>query len=342
MTHPKNILIVQTAFIGDAILATAVAESLHHALPEAKIDMLVRAGNETLFVNHPFLNVLVWEKKRNKYGNLLRVIRRVRREKYNLVINLHRFASSGWVTVLSGAQETRGYSKNPLSRWFTRQYHHEIGQKGDPHFKHEIDRNYALISDLCEKHALPQLYPERALSPDQKTVIAALSPSDYICIAPASVWKTKAFPEEKWVALLNALPDYPVHILGSKSDYDLAGRMIRAAARENTFNHCGKFNLNESALLMKGARMNYVNDSAPLHLCSAVNAPVTALFCSTIPEFGFGPVRENGKIIETNEPLACRPCGLHGKKECPEGHFRCASSIQTKQLTEVLSDLNQA
>lgn len=334
MKQPRNILIIQTAFIGDAILATSVAESLHRSLPEARLTLLVRSGNESLFHNHPYLSVLVWEKKRNKYGNLLRVIRRVRRQKFDLVVNLHRFASSGWVTVFAGASETRGYSKNPFARWFSTAFPHPIGQKGDAHFLHEIERNYALISDWCSNLEPPKLYPERAVKTEQQQALNTLTAEPYYCIAPASVWQTKAYPEEKWVELVKALPNVPIHFLGSAGDGDLTGRIIRAAARPNTLNHCGKLSLNESALLMKGARMNYVNDSAPLHLCSAVDAPVTAVFCSTIPEFGFGPVRESGKVVQSTESLDCRPCGLHGKRACPEGHFRCATTIQVSQLVD--------
>ena len=69
--------------------------------------------------------------------------------------------------------------------------------------------------------------------------------------------------------------------------------------------------------------MNYVLDSAPLHICSAMNAPTTAIFCSTAPQFGFGPLAEGAIILETKLDLDCRPCGKHGHKECPKGHFRC-------------------
>ena len=79
--------------------------------------------------------------------------------------------------------------------------------------------------------------------------------------------------------------------------------------------------------------MNYVNDSAPLHIASAMNAPVTAVFCSTVPSFGFGPLRENGRVVETPEDLDCRPCGLHGHRECPKGHFRCALGIEVFRVT---------
>jgi heptosyltransferase II len=87
-----------------------------------------------------------------------------------------------------------------------------------------------------------------------------------------------------------------------------------------------------TAALMEGAQMNYVNDSAPLHIATAMNAPVTAVFCSTIPAFGFGPLNPNGRIVELTEKLDCRPCGLHGYAACPKGHFKCALEISVAQV----------
>ena len=75
---------------------------------------------------------------------------------------------------------------------------------------------------------------------------------------------------------------------------------------------------------MKNAKMNFVNDSAPLHFASAMNAPVTAIYCSTIPAFGFGPLSDISHIAEIDYKLDCRPCGLHGFKACPKGHFKCS------------------
>jgi heptosyltransferase-2 len=92
----------------------------------------------------------------------------------------------------------------------------------------------------------------------------------------------------------------------------------------------------QSAALMKDARMNYTNDSAPMHLAASVNAPVTAIFCSTVTDFGFGPLSDNSHVAEIREPLECRPCGLHGHKECPRKHFRCAYEIDMNELLKRL------
>src|SRR4051794_28787300 len=99
-----KLLVIQTAFTGDVVLATAVVEKLHSCFPAARIDFLLRKGNEGLLAHHPFLtNILVWDKKNKKKRNLLKIAMQVRREQYTHVINLHRFATSGLITLLSGA-----------------------------------------------------------------------------------------------------------------------------------------------------------------------------------------------------------------------------------------------
>lgn len=103
-----------------------------------------------------------------------------------------------------------------------------------------------------------------------------------------------------------------------------------------TVNLVGQLSFLSSAALMKGAVMNYVNDSAPMHFASAVNAPVTAVYCSTIPAFGYGPLSDESFIVETPIALYCRPCGLHGHAQCPEGHFNCAMQIHVEQLLKTL------
>jgi heptosyltransferase-2 len=104
--------------------------------------------------------------------------------------------------------------------------------------------------------------------------------------------------------------------------------IMKQAGQANVINRIGELSLLQTAALMKNAAMNYVNDSAPLHIASSVNAPVTAFFLSTITRFGFGPLSDVSKIIEAFPVPPCRPCGLHGKKSCPEKHFNCAMQIK--------------
>lgn len=325
----QKILVIQTAFIGDVVLVTGLLEDLHLQYPHAILDILVRKGNEALFNAHPFLNeVLIWQKKEDKYSNLFKIINQIRQHKYDQVINVQRFAATGLITILSGAKETIGFDKNPFSLFFTKRIKH-IFSKGD-HALHEVERNFQLLENSTGlKASNPKLYPSLI----DKAAIAVYTNQPFICIAPASVWFTKQFPVSKWISFLLELPKkYTIYLLGAHSDNPLCKEIAEALPEHQCIILAGKLNFLESAALMEKAVMNYVNDSAPMHFASAVNAPVTAIYCSTIPAFGYGPLSNNSNIVEIIEPLSCRPCGIHGKKACPETHFNCAMKITNDQL----------
>ena len=322
-------LIIQTAFLGDVVLATPLIEKLRAFYPEDTIDFLVRKGNESLLKDHPLLDeVLVWNKQEHKMRNLWGMMRKVRVRGYDYVINLQRFASSGLITVFSGAY-TIGYDKNPLSRYFTEKKPHVIGS--DPrHYIHEVQRNLSLIQGLTDAEVVrPKLYPSEG---DYKKV-AVHKEVSYITMSPASVWFTKQLAREKWVELIQSFgAEERIYLLGAPGDAGLCDGIIAEAGHAGVRSLCGQLSLLQSAALMEGARMNYVNDSAPMHLASAMNAPVTAVYCSTVPYFGFGPLSDVSRVVETPVALDCRPCGLHGYKACPLGHFKCAHTIPVELL----------
>lgn len=330
----NKILVIQTAFIGDVILATGLLESLRKRYPGARLDFALRKGNEKLFEEHPFLErVWIWDKKNGKYRDLLRVLRGIRGEKYDLLINVQRFGASGLLTALSGANSVSGFANNPFSRFFTYRTGHVLGRKGDAVFPHETERNFALIAhlpgaELCK----PRLYP--AIAHREKAALLR-GEGPYITMSPASVWFTKQWPESKWIELARSLERFRVILLGAPGDRALCERISEQIGNRARV-LAGETDFLASAAIMQGAAMNFVNDSAPLHLAGAVNAPVCAIFCSTIPEFGFGPLSDNSKLIQTKVNLACRPCGIHGRKECPKGHFQCAYSIEVEGIVQRL------
>jgi len=322
----KKYLIIQTAFIGDVILATPLVEKILSREPDARIDMLVRRGNEGLLRDHPGLNrLLVLDKESSKWRNVVAMIRQLRQTHYDELINLQRFWTTGVISLFARARRKTGFKKNPLSLFYHRRVNHTIGDG-----THEIERNLQLLDGIMDNSFIrPALYPRegdyRAVAPWQK--------GNYVCIAPASVWYTKQFLPEKWVALVNRLPDEEkIYLIGGPSDSEMCRDIVSRVSRSQVYNLAGSLSFLETAALMEKASMNYVNDSAPLHIASAMNAPVRAVFCSTVPRFGFYPVSDDGRSIEISYPLYCRPCGLHGFKSCPEGHFRCARDIDIQQL----------
>lgn len=338
----QKIGIIQTAFIGDVVLSTALIESLHAKYPLAQIDIIVRKGNEALFSEHPFIHeVIVWDKQKAKYANWLKVLQQLRAQQYDALINVQRYAATGLWTALSKAKIKIGFDKNPFSFLFTHKVKHEAMQLG----LHEIQKNHALLQVLDTDIILckPKLHP--ALSDFEK--VKSLQSQPYICIAPASVWYTKQFPVEQWARFLNTLNfDGIIYIIGGPGDRKIGEQIINETAanakvKNRLMNLAGQFHFLSSAALQKGAVLNYVNDSAPMHFASAVNAPVVAIYCSTIPDFGYGPLSDKSFIVQTSKVLSCKPCGMHGKRVCPLGHFNCALSIQMEQLYTPLVQMNQ-
>ena len=115
----KQLLIIQTAFLGDVILATPIIEEYHRIYPTATIDVLVRKGNEGILQNHPLIRTLfTFDKKEKKTQELIRLIKHFRTIRYDEIINLHRYLSSGLITVFAGAKSIIGFDKNPFSNFF--------------------------------------------------------------------------------------------------------------------------------------------------------------------------------------------------------------------------------
>ena len=337
----QKLLVIQTAFIGDVVLSTALVESLHQQYPTATIDLLVRKGNESLLVNHPFLHeIIAWDKQKNKYLNWLKVLLQIRNKKYDIVVNVQRYAATGIWTAFSNAKVKIGFDKNPFSFLFTHCIKHVEALNG----LHEINKNHALLSALgtvalCK----PKLYPTKT----DYDKVQHLQSKPYICIAPASVWFTKQFPRQKWIDFINEIPfEGIIYIIGGPGDKALGQSIIEGVSIQNQrqkqlVNLAGQLPFLASAALQKNALLNYVNDSAPMHFASAMNAPVVAIYCSTVPDFGYGPLSDRSFIVQTSDELSCRPCGVHGKKACPLGHFNCAMSIQMKQLFAPLLEMAQ-
>jgi len=333
-TNPasRRFLIIQTAFIGDTILSSALAERLHRAFPDARIDLFIRKGNEGLFDGHPFISTLhVWDKSRgNKYRSLLPLLRVIRSMHYDYCITLQRHGTMGLLTLLSGAKTTVGFTMNPLSRFFTYKYIHKINPAKALH--HELDVYHQLLNPIvaAEERIYPRLYPS------EKDYQAVRKDRPYITIAPTSVWFTKQLPADRWVALADRIPaELTICLIGGPSDREQCETIKGLSKHPGIINFAGSLTLLQSAALISKAVQNFANDSSPVHIASSVDAPVTAVFCSTVPAFGYGPLSKNGRIVETSELLPCRPCGPHGHTSCPEGHFKCAE-IDVDALLEGL------
>ena len=176
-------------------------------------------------------------------------MRAIRKVSYTLVINLHRYASSGIVATASGAEQIIGFSKNPLSLFYHRRFPHQISRHGS---LHEVERNHQLIQHLSDEvPARPRLYPAKQPMPKWH---AARLISAWL---PLLSGIPKQWPAENWVELIQTVdPRYEILLLGAPGDRTGCEDILRAAARPGLFNLAGQLSLLESAALMAGAAMN--------------------------------------------------------------------------------------
>ncbi|MCX7697331.1 MAG: glycosyltransferase family 9 protein [Bacteroidales bacterium] len=322
-----KVLLIQTASIGDTILATAAAGSIKSLDPKAEVHFLCKDSTVQVLEDHPIINrIWVWEKSGSrKYYKLFRLIMELRKHKFDAAINFQRYLSTTLLLILLRADYKALFRSHFLSFFFRYSIKHVLSGR------HEIDRNLELLRLIFPQasFALPVI----AIKKPENFILSL----PYITIFPGSLWETKKTPLEKWIELIGLLPeDMTVYIMGSKSEENLAELIVENVRRENVYNLCGKFSLREVAFIMKYAVMNYTNDSAPTHLATATGASVTTVFCSTVPDFGFYPISPKSYVVEVQEKLNCRPCGIHGKRQCPKKHFDCGKKIDVNQLLQNL------
>ncbi|MCS6981912.1 MAG: glycosyltransferase family 9 protein [Flavobacteriales bacterium] len=333
---PKKILLIQTAFPGDVVLSLGAAETLHGLFPEAAIHYLVREGCETILEGHPFI-VRTWAWKKSSWSSFWKVVIALRREKFDVAIVFQRFARSGLLALLSGSACIVGYAENPFSPFFQFRIHYFNKETKMPAASHEWVRCCKLVSlpwNIPETHfSKPKLYPPTS----QVLSKWGLEPAQYVVCAPGSVWFTKRMPLPKWEELVRRISTrWRIVFLGGREEQPLCEALAKVAGVHRSLNLAGATSFLESAAIMEKAVLSIVQDSAPLHLASAVNAPVCAVFGSTVPAFGFGPLSTVAFVVETSEHLECRPCGLHGHTRCPKLHFRCMETISLDSILEFL------
>lgn len=307
--------------MGDAVLTTALIEELKVHYPQAQLDYLIYEDHSSLFAGNPKIRRLICIPSRDMtFRKIWKLIQKIRSEKYQMVLTTNNNRFTGLLTALSGAKNKIGFTENPLSGFFTKKVSREKGI-------HEVERKLKLIDRKGGSgDGMPRLYPNQSDFQE----VSQYQHSPYITLAPASDWYTKQLPMENWLSFLDSI-DYPMTVLliGAARNFALCAEIEAACSNQwITFvNLCGSVSLLQSAALMKGAKMNYCNDSGPMHIASAMDAPVRAVFCSTVEEQGFGPLSRDAKIIQTSEKLDCRPCNAKANEFCPLGHFKCATSI---------------
>jgi heptosyltransferase-2 len=329
-----RILVIQTAFLGDVVLTTALFRELKRLFPAANLDCLVAPRGADILKGLPELDgILVHDKRRVSLIDVKRVLGDVRRRGYGLVISPHRSPRSAVIARWSGAPKRVGYEDNALAFFYTDLVYRRAEI-------HEAARIIALAEPVGGSNG--SIKPHLALTADEAwNAKESLGDRPTVAVAPGSPWATKRWPPERYGELAARFvgDGYRVIILGESADKKVAGA-VSDASGGLAVNLAGRTTVRQMAAFIAGAELLVANDSAPVHIAAAFDVPTVALFGPTVPEMGFRPLSKWGLSLGA-EGLDCRPCSAHGGDKCPEGHFACMRGMDVESVYGACSELLQ-
>lgn len=334
----RKILIIQTAFLGDVILTTGLVRAAVHALRDAEIHVLAIPETSEIFEHNPYVTLVLKFSKRNpirKYYSMVKIIKEIWAQRYDAAISVQGSWTSSLLMLLGGIRLRIGFDNQ---RFMTRVVPLERNL-------HATQRHVKLLAPLTDRQfdSTTELFrPENCEVKAESLVSKVLGIEckkhpKLVGLAPGSIWATKRWPAEYFSRLPELLPrsTYCFVLLGGSDDRDLCEK-IAESANTRIFNFAGELSLLESAALISKLDLLISNDSACMHMANAVRTDVFALFGPTVRKFGFFPYQPNDRLFEVD--LYCRPCGKHGGRSCPEGHFRCMREITPERVAAAVQE----
>jgi len=321
------ILVIQTAFLGDVVLTTPLLSAL--AARHGPVDVVTTPIAAPLLETHPAVRAVIPYDKRGTdrgWGGVRNLARRLKGERYARAYLPHRSLRTAALAFLARIPARIGF-RGGWSFLYTE-------ARPKPRTGHETDRLMALADGASGVYR-PQLQPTAA----DEQAASALSEGAFVALAPGSIWGSKRWPYYLELAVeLGARTT--VVVVGGPDDTRLGEEIVRAVGRSGgrAVNASGKLTLRQSAALIGQASALVTNDSAPLHLATAMGTPIVALFGPTVTEFGFGPVRA-GDVALGVDGLQCRPCSSHGPPHCPLGHHRCMREITVEAVLAAIEEI---
>ncbi|EMJ95848.1 glycosyltransferase family 9 protein [Leptospira alstonii] len=337
----EKILLIQTAFLGDLILTTSFFREVKRKYPNSHLTVIVNKGTERVLEANPHIDRLIpLDKKEFKKSlwKFFSFLWSLRKERYTLCLLPHFSYRSTLIGFASGAKTRVGFESAGFSFLLTKKISRPL--RGI----HEVEKLFSLLYSK-EEYSNIQKRPElfwREESVFRVRVLMkenGLESGNYVLLAPSSVWETKRMPASKFRTLGERLAKESgkkVVLIGSKTDVDLCEEVGAGYG----INLAGKTDLPELSFLVSNAALMVSNDSSPIHFASAFNVPTLAVFGATVPDFGYTPLSDSFFISEI-EGLYCRPCGIHGGRICPEGHFRCMKEQDTDKMFETSVQLEK-
>ena len=333
--------------MGDLVLTTPIFRELKRVFPDAEITLLTSSGTGSVLNNNPHIDHFIWHKRKESYSELNKLIKKLHKEKFDLVYDAHRSLRSIWIvwnlTRFSFHTTPKVWliNKRSWQRSLLINFKLNFLNNTPPQRQH-------LLLPLQNQTSLV-LNNHTELFPDQNTVMQIknflnknnLLQKKYIAIGASASYPLKRWPLKYFQELISKLikQDCPVVLVGganepenTKLEHDFSGKVINAA---------GKFTPLESAELLRHARIVVTNDTSISHLAEAMQTPAIVFFGATVREFGYPPFLKESTIMETKEKLSCRPCSRDGRGRCSNpDNLRCLTSITPEMVLSIIPELN--
>lgn len=331
----EKILIIQTAFLGDAILTLPLIQYLKKKNPNRSIDILCIPTTLEIFNHSKFINeVIVYDKKSTSISALFDIIKKIKKNDYDYIYSPHRSFRTALIIFFSRVNETIGFNTASLNSVYKKKvkYNTRI---------HEVARNLSL-ADFDFQNENWQILPELNIPQqvfDKINELIITQNKKIAAIAPGSVWFTKIYPKEYYIEICRYLQskNYKIVLLGSKDDALVCNEIINAV-KENCESLAGKISIIESIAFLKKCSILICNDSAPTHMAMIADIPVLTIYCSTIPQFGFFPYNQKSDYCSFDD-LDCKPCGIHGHKKCPVNTFDCGFKLKPSIVIDKINSI---
>ncbi len=309
---PK-ILILRFSSIGDIVLTTPVVRILKQQVKDAEIHYCTKPNFKTILESNPNIT------KVHCLGDSLgALILELKKEKFDYVIDLHNNLRTSIIKFRLGIP-SNSFDKLNLKKWLL--VNLKINRLPTLHI---VDRYLASASEWNVKSdglGLDYFIPEKDLV--DLNILPIEYRNGYIAFAIGAQHFTKRLPQHKIEELCRKL-SLPILLMGGKEDAQTGEAIVAKLKAENrtVFNACGKFNLNQSASLIKQAKTVFSHDTGLMHIAAAFGKEIYAIWGNTVPAFGMYPYKTTYHSLE-NTHLGCRPCSKIGFDKCPKGHFKC-------------------
>lgn len=309
-------LILRFSSIGDIVLTTPVIRCLKQQYPDAEVHYVTKKSYETLLENNPYIDkIFVLENGLNK------MIKDLQSEHYDYVIDLHNNLRTTIIKLRLGVKSF-SFDKLNLQKWILVKFKKNLMPN-----VHIVDRYMKTVEFLGVKNdnkGVDYFIPEKDKMP--LDWLPENFRNGYAIYAIGGQHETKKLPLHKMIELCQTIK-LPLVLIGGKVDIIISEQLTINIKNIPIFDACGKCNLNQSASIIKNAKLVYTHDTGMMHVAAALKKKVISIWGNTVPEFGMYPYQTDFEVFE-NKDLNCRPCSKIGYDKCPLGHFKCMNDLK--------------